>query len=86
MENSQNHSESLGANQIGKNKRKIYFQQIINVGNNIITNSRLLYPHSDYYELDEDEFKSFIQHKTGNKSNVLRITVPVQVSAPRPPS
>ncbi|KEH29640.1 hypothetical protein MtrunA17_Chr4g0024071 [Medicago truncatula] len=86
MENSQKHIESLGAKQTGKNKRKISFQQTIDVGNNIITNGRHMYPHSDYYELGGDEFKRFIQHKTGNKSNVLRPSVPVQVSAPRPPS
>jgi len=86
MENSQKHIESLRGNQTGKNKRKISFQQTVDVGNNIITNGRHLYPHSDYYELDEDKFKSFIQHKTGNTSNVLRPSIPVHVSAPRPPS
>jgi len=75
MENSQKHSESLGENLTGKNKRKISFQQTIDVGNNVITNGRHLYPHSYYYK-----------HKMGNKSNVLRPLVPVQILAPRPPS
>jgi len=86
MENSQKHNQSLGVNQIGKNKRKIYFQQTIDDGNNIIRSGRYIYPHSDYYEVHKDEFKSFIQHITGDTSNALRPLVPDQVSAPVPPS
>ncbi|KEH29710.1 hypothetical protein MtrunA17_Chr4g0025151 [Medicago truncatula] len=85
MDNSQKHNGSLGVNQTRKNKRKISFQQTSD-GNDIIPNGKYLYPHSDHYEVHEDEFKSFVQHITGNKSNALRPPDPVQVSAPTPPS
>jgi hypothetical protein len=86
MENSQKHSVSLGVNQIGTNNRNISFQQTIDFGNNIISSDRHLYPYSDFYVVHKDEFKSFIQHITGKKSNAVRPPVLVQGSAPVPPS
>jgi len=76
----------MGVNQIGMDKRNISFQQTIDFENNIISSGRHLYPYSDFYVVHKDEFKSFIQHITGKKSNAVRPPIPVQASAPVPPS
>jgi len=86
MENSKNLNDRLGINKIEKNKRKIYFQQTIDVGNNLMTSGGHLYRQSDFYEVHKDEFKSFIQHITGNKSNASMPPIPVQFLPPVPPS
>ncbi|KEH29708.1 hypothetical protein MTR_4g049900 [Medicago truncatula] len=67
-------------------KRNISFQQTIDFENNIISSGRHLYPYSDFYVVHEDEFKSFVQHITGKKSNVVRPPIPIHVLAPVPPS
>jgi len=78
MENSKKHDERLGVNEIRKNKRKIYFQQTIDVGNNSTTSK------SNFYEVHKDEFKSFIKHITGDESNASWPPAPVQFFPPVP--
>jgi hypothetical protein len=69
MENFKKHSESLSVNNKGKNVGENSFQHKIDFDNDIITTSRHLYPYSNFYEVHRDEFKTFIQHITGNQSN-----------------
>ncbi|RHN60613.1 hypothetical protein MtrunA17_Chr4g0027741 [Medicago truncatula] len=69
MENFKKHNENLSVNNRGKNIGENYFQHKIDFDNEIITTSRNLYPYSNFYEVHRDEFKSFIQHITGNQSN-----------------
>ncbi|KEH29711.1 hypothetical protein MtrunA17_Chr4g0025161 [Medicago truncatula] len=78
MKNSKKHDERLGVNEIRKNKRKIYFQETIDVANNSTTSQ------SNFYEVHKDEFKSLIKNITGNESNASRQPVPVQFSPPVP--
>jgi len=69
MENSKKHNDNLGLNKTRKNIRNSYFQQKIDFGNDITASSRHLYPHSNFYEVRQEEFKSFVQNVTGKQSN-----------------
>ena len=94
MENFRKHSENLSVNNKGKNIGENSFQHKIDFDNDIITTSRHLYPYSNFYEVHRDEFKSFIQHITGNQSNSpkphtkvtrLQMNRPPPLSIVRPP-
>jgi len=86
MENSKKHNDNLSLSKIGKNIRKSTFQQTSSYGNDIISSSRHLYPDSVFYEVSQEEFKSFIQNVTGNKSNQPKSQVKVtRLQNNRPP-
>jgi len=96
MENSKKLNENLGVNKIRKTIKKNPFQQTNDFGNNIITSGSYPYsmPKDEFYIVQKDEFKSFIQQITGKQSNApnsqaqvtrLQKNRPPPLSIVRPP-